>query len=140
MKSNPVTVGPDASVSDAYDLMRKHHVRRLPVVEGEWLVGIVTLKDLWAAVASLEADADIFDTAFHMDRFTVLESMTHHVVTISPDASITTACDLMLRHEIGALPVVVEGRLVGILTESDIFRLVAQRWSENESIVGELAG
>ena len=136
MTPNPVTVSPDASVSEAYELMRKHHVRRLPVVDGTWLVGIVTLKDLWSALASLDADADVLSRAFHMDGVTVLEIMTHHVVTVSPDTTITTACELMLRHEISALPVLVEGRLVGILTESDIFRLVARRWTDSEEAVG----
>ena len=66
-----------------------------------------------------------------------MQIMTQQVVTVTPDTSIKAACELMLKHEIGALPVKVEGRLVGILTESDIFRLVAQRWSENEGFVKE---
>jgi acetoin utilization protein AcuB len=136
MTPDPITVDPDATVSTAYALMRKHHIRRLPVVEGDWLVGIVTLGDLWAFIAALEADPHIFRLAFHLDRITVMQIMTHEAVTVAPDTPIRVACELLLRHEVGALPVVVEGRLVGILTESDIFRLVAQRWSMNGGRLG----
>jgi acetoin utilization protein AcuB len=129
MTPDPVTVDPEASVSQAYELMRKRHIRRLPVIEGDWLVGIVTLGDLWAALGALEARSSIFEIAFHTDRLAVMQIMTQQAVTVTPDTSIKPACELMLKHEIGALPVITEGRLVGILTESDIFRLVARRWS-----------
>jgi CBS domain-containing protein len=109
-------------------------------MEGARLVGIVTLGDLRAAVASPEANLNIFEMAFHMERFTVMRIMTHQVVTVTPDTPIETACELMLEHKIGGLPVVADGRLVGILTESDIFRLVAQHWSENEAAVKEPGG
>jgi CBS domain-containing protein len=75
-----------------------------------------------------------------MQRFTVMQIMTHEVVTVTPDTSIEVACELMLKHKIGGLPVVADGRLVGILTESDIFRLVAQHWSDNEGAVREPGG
>ena len=135
MTPDPVTVGPDTPVSKAYALMRRHHIRRLPVVEGDWLVGIVTLGDLWAVIEALEARSNIFEIAFHTDRLAVMQIMTQQVVTITPDTSIKAACELMLKCEVGGLPVITEGRLIGILTESDIFRLVAQRWSENEEAV-----
>jgi acetoin utilization protein AcuB len=137
MTPDPVTVDPDTPVSQAYALMRRHHIRRLPVVEGDWLVGIVTLGDLWAALEALEARSNIFEIPFHTDRLAVMQIMTQQVVTVAPDTSIKVACELMLKHEIGALPVKVEGHLVGILTESDIFRLVAQRWSKSKGVVGE---
>jgi CBS domain-containing protein len=132
MTLDPVTVDPGLSVSGAYRLMKEHSIRRLPVIEGGRLVGIVTLGDLRAAVASPEANLNIFEMAFHMERFTVLQIMTHQVVTVIPDTSIEAACELMLKHKIGGLPVVADGRLVGMLSESDIFRLVAQHWSETD--------
>ena len=117
---------PDTTVSRAYYLMKKHRIRRLPVTEGEWLVGMVTIEGLWSAIASLEAECDIFEMASRMDRLAVMQIMTHAVVTVTPDASIKAACELMSKHKVGGLPVMVEGRLVGILSESDIFRLVAR--------------
>jgi acetoin utilization protein AcuB len=99
------------------------------VIEGDWLVGIVTLGDLWAALEALEARSSIFEIGFRTDRLAVMQIMTQQVVTVSADTSIKAACELMLKHEIGALPVITEGRLEGIVTESDIFRLVARRWS-----------
>jgi CBS domain-containing protein len=137
MTPEPTTIDPGLSVSGAYRLMKDRRIRRLPVVEGDRLVGIVTLGDLRAAVASPEANLDIFEMAFHMERFTVMQIMTHQVVTVTPDTPIEIACELMLKHKIGGLPVVTDRRLVGILSESDIFRLVAQHWSKGEGIVGE---
>jgi acetoin utilization protein AcuB len=140
MTPDPLTVDPGLSVSGAYRLMKECGIRRLPVVEGNRLVGIVTLGDLRAAAASPEANLNIFEMAFHMERFTVMQIMTHQVVTVTPDTPIEAACDLMLQHKIGGLPVVSDRHLVGILTESDIFRLVAQHWSENEGAVKEPGG
>jgi CBS domain-containing protein len=140
MTRDPLTIDPDLTVSGAYQLMKDSGIRRLPVVEGGQLLGIVTLGDLRAAVASPEANLNIFEMAFHMERFTVMQIMTREVVTVTPDSSIEVACERMLKHKIGGLPVVADGRLVGILTESDIFRLVAQHWSENEGAVKEPGG
>ena len=140
MTRDPLTIDPDLAVSGAYQLMKDSGIRRLPVVEGGQLLGIVTLGDLRAAVASPEANLNIFEMAFHMERFTVMQIMTREVVTVTPDSSIEVACERMLKHKIGGLPVVADGRLVGILTESDIFRLVAQHWSENEGAVKEPGG
>jgi CBS domain-containing protein len=70
----------------------------------------------------------------------VMQIMTHQVITVTPDTPIKVACELLLKHKIGGLPVVADGRLVGILTESDIFRLVAQHWSENKGAVEEPEG
>jgi acetoin utilization protein AcuB len=137
MTPDPVTVDPGLSVSGAYRLMKERGIRRLPVVEGDRLVGIVTFGDLREAVASPEANLNIFEMAFHMERFTVMQIMTHQVVTVAPDTPVEVACELMLKYKIGGLPVVADGRLAGILTESDIFRLVAQHWSKSEGVVGE---
>jgi CBS domain-containing protein len=131
MTRDPLTIDPGLTVSGAYQLMKDSGIRRLPVVDGGRLLGIVTLGDLRAAVASPEANLNIFEMAFHMQRFTVMQIMTHEVVTVTPDTSIEVACELMLKHKIGGLPVV---------TESDIFRLVAQHWSENEGGVTEPGG
>ena len=140
MTLDPVTIDPGLSVSGAYRLMKDRRIRRLPVVEGDRLVGIVTLGDLRAAVSSPEANLNIFEMAFHMERFTVTQIMTHQVVTVTPDTPIEVVCKLMLKHKIGGLPVVADGRLAGILTESDVFRLVAQQWSKIEEVAKEAGG
>jgi acetoin utilization protein AcuB len=132
MTLDPVTVSPDLIVSEAYALMSKHHIQCLPVVEGDWFVGMIVLRDLWAAMTSFEADHEFIARTFRMDCCTVLQVMTHRAVTVTPDTPIKVACERMLKHRIGALPVISRGRLVGILTESDIFRLVVDRWSGNE--------
>jgi acetoin utilization protein AcuB len=132
MTQDPVTVNPDVTVASAYALMKKHRTRYLPVVESDWLVGIVTLGDFWAAVASFEARHDIYEIASHLNCLTVLQIMTHDVLTVTPDTPVEVAGKRMLRHVIGALPVMKEGRLVGILTESDILRLVAEKWSVSD--------
>ena len=137
MTPDPVMIAPGLSVLAAYQLMKDRRIRRLPVVEDGRLVGIVTLGDLRAAVASPEGNVNIFQMAFHMERLTVMQIMTHQVVTITPDTPIEAACELMLKRKIGGLPVVADGRLIGILTESDVFRLVAQHWCDDEEAFSE---
>ncbi len=107
-----VCIGPDTLFRDALSLMKGRGCRRLPVVEGEQLVGIVTERDLHRAVVRY-VDAPV----------EVSELMTVDVVTTGVDASLREAARTMMERRIGSLPVVDdEGRVVGIVTETDIFR------------------
>jgi CBS domain-containing protein len=135
MTRDPLTVDPGLSVSSAYRLMKESGIQRLPVVDNHRLVGIVTLGDLRAAISSPKAVPKIHEMAFQVERSTVMQIMIHKVVTVTPETPIEDACKLMLKHKIGGLPVVAGGRVVGILTGSDIFRLVAQGWTENEGAI-----
>lgn len=133
MSSDLITVTPDMTVLDAGQLMVERSIRRLPVLEEGQLVGIVTHGDVRGARAASAAGADIWELSFQLSRLTVREIMTPNPVTISPDETIGLAAKKMLTYMIGGLPVVDgAGRLVGIITESDIFRLVVRDWMHHE--------
>jgi CBS domain-containing protein len=112
MSRPAVTVRQDAEFQKALALMQEKKLRRLPVVDdGGQLVGIVVERDLLvAAMRYLQSRVEIGDI------------MTRNVVTVSPDADLVDVARTMLERKIGGLPVVEDGRLVGIVTESDIFR------------------
>ena len=128
MSPHPITVDPKTTLPEAHRLMKESHIRRLPVVEpkhGE-LVGIITLGDIREASPSDATSLSIFELNYLLAKLTVDKIMTREPVTISPNAIIRDAAKLMLQHKIGGLPVVEHGKLVGIITESDIFRVLAQ--------------
>jgi len=122
MKENPVTVTPDTLVIDAKKIMKEHGFRRLPVLEGKKLVGIVTLNNLREAQPSAATSLSIHELNYLLAKMTVADIMTRKVITCPPDITLEKAALLGTKHKIGALPVVDEGRLVGIITESDMYR------------------
>ncbi|MCS7059663.1 MAG: CBS domain-containing protein [Anaerolineae bacterium] len=128
MTPNPVTVGPKTTLPEAHKIMKERKFRRLPVVDDAGrLVGIVTLSDVREASPSPATTLSIFELNYLLAQLTVDKIMTHEVVTVAPDATIRDAANLMLKHEVGALPVMEHGKLVGIITESDIFRVIVQQ-------------
>jgi CBS domain-containing protein len=122
MTPNPSTVSPWASLLDAYRIMKSYEIRRLPVVDEGRLVGILTISDLRSAVP---IGRDRFtDPHLPIAEKMVADVMTHQPITIRKDASMAEAAEIMFENKIGGLPVVEDGQLVGIITESDLFRLV----------------
>ena len=118
MTPNPITVAASASVDEAHQLMKAVHVRHLPVLDGSTLVGLISKTDIHRAKLHLAAEEG-------QTALTTAEIVSH-TRHISAEASIATAAQEMLTHQISALPVVDNGRLHGILTEADIFRMVAE--------------
>jgi acetoin utilization protein AcuB len=114
MVKQPMTVGPETTIEDAEATMRKGKFRHLPVARDGLLVGIVTERDLHGA----EFGRDEWERG----RRPVKSVMTTRVITISPGDPLESAAQLMLENKIGGLPVVEGERLVGIITQSDIFR------------------
>ena len=112
MSGPAVTVRQDADFQKALALMQEKKLRRLPVVDDDGqLVGIIVERDLLvAAMRYLQSRVEVGDL------------MTRNVVTVGPDADLNDVARTMLERKIGGLPVVEHGRLVGIVTESDIFR------------------
>jgi CBS domain-containing protein len=124
-----VSVTPDTPVADAYNMMMQKSIRRLPVVEHERLVGIVTLGDLREARPSPATSLSIYELNYLLAKLTVGQVMTHNPLTVSPHTPIPTAARIMLEHKVSGLPVVdEEKRPVGIITESDIFRMLIDQW------------
>lgn len=133
MSREVVAVAPETTVLDAGQLMVERSIRRLPVVEDSQLVGIVTYGDVRGARASSATGLDIWELSYLLSRLTIREIMTPNPVTISPDETIGRAAQLMLKYMIGGLPVLDSAaKLVGIITESDIFRLVVHDWMHSQ--------
>jgi CBS domain-containing protein len=129
MTREVVTVSPETTLPEAHRLMTDKKIRRLPVVARGRLVGIVTRGDVRGAEPSGATSLSIWEINYLLSKLKVEEIMTPRPATISPDATIGEAAGLMLEKKISGLPVVnVEGQVVGIITESDIFRLVVREW------------
>jgi len=131
MTRDVVTITSDTTLPDAHRLMDEKGIRRLPVLKEGRLVGIVTRGDVRGAEPSGATSLSIWELHYLLAKLTITEVMTRNPITISQDATIGEAAQVMLDSRISGLPVVDSGgKVVGIITESDIFRMVVQRWSE----------
>ncbi len=128
MTENPVTISADATLAEAYDLMLEREVRRLPVIDRE-LVGIITYGDLLREVPVTGEEVDT-ETRLLLNEKRVRDICVSDPITINPSATIQEAAERMLEYQVSGLPVVRSGKLIGIITESDIFRLVVESWAE----------
>jgi len=103
-------------------LMREQRIRRLPVVDADGqLVGIVTEGDINRVSDSHVTDVRDFNLYHRIADLPIHDVMTHDVVTVSPDTSIGEVAQRLLDHRIGGVPVIEQGRIVGVITESDLF-------------------
>lgn len=133
MASNVTTVNPDTTLPDAHRLMTDKGIRRLPVLEKGVLTGIISLSDVQEAEPSDATSLSVWEMNYLLAKLTVGKVMTRNPLTIAGRATVKEAAQIMLDNKIGGLPVVDEsGKLVGIITESDIFRMVVQEWSEDD--------
>jgi CBS domain-containing protein len=127
MTSPVVTVSPTDTISSAHQVMKERAIRRLPVIENDRLVGIITIGDVREASPSDAISLSIWELNYLWARLTVEKTMTRNPLTIKPDDTIIQAAQVMLEHKVGGLPVVdTAGKLLGILTESDIFRMLVK--------------
>lgn len=129
MTSPVVTVSPLTLISHAHQKMKEYGIRRLPVVEGGKLVGIITLGDIREASPSDATSLSIWELNYLWSQLTVEKVMTRKVMSVGPDVSIIDAAEMMMRNKVSGLPVLDDqGQLVGMVTESDIFKmLIASR-------------
>ena len=127
MTPNPTTITDEMSVKDALELVRGHRFRHLPVVdESGTLVGITTEKDLVYGSPSADVSLSVFEIDYLLSRMKVAQIMKRDVLTVSPDLPIEEAARVRVDHRIGCLPVVEGGELVGIISDTDIFRVFAE--------------
>ncbi len=127
MTRNPVTVTPDMSVAEANAIMKREKVHRLPVLDKEHhLIGIISEKDILYASPSPVSTLSIHEMAYLLSQLTVKKLMTHDVVTITKDTTVEEAARLMVDQDLSALPVVEDGYLLGIVSKSDLFKVLLE--------------
>lgn len=131
MTREVVSITPETKLPDAHRLMMDKEIRRLPVVKDDHLVGIVTRGDVREAEPSDATSLNIWEINYLLGKLAIEGIMTKKPITVNQEATVGEAARLMLEHKISGLPVVDnKGKLVGIITESDIFRLVVQEWDK----------
>jgi len=149
--SHPViTIHPELPIQEALFRMRQENVRRFPVVDKRGhLIGIVSEKDLLDASPSDATSLSIFELNYLLNRISVEEIMTRNVITINEDTPIEDAARIMANNKLGGLPVVRNSEVVGIITETDLFKILLELMGAHErgirltvlapNIPGELA-
>jgi acetoin utilization protein AcuB len=127
MTRNPVTITEDTSIDDALHLMRERKVRRFPIMDkAGHLVGIVSDKDLLHAAPSPASTLSVYEMHYLLAKLTVKKVMSSPVITVSPDMPLEDAARIMADNKIGGLPVLDGDKLVGIITETDIFKILLE--------------
>lgn len=119
-----VTVEASSPISAAHHLMKNNNVRRLPVMNDNKLVGIITIGDVREASPSDATTLSIWELNYLWAQLTAEKIMTRNVLTVTSETPILDAAEIMLEKKVSGLPVVDNKMLVGILTESDIFRML----------------
>ena len=125
MTENPRSIGASASVVEAARLMRDEHIGSLPITDDEELVGMITDRDITTRVVAEAADPKVTSVGDVVSR---------DLISVEPDEDLEEAVQLMANHQVRRLPVIENGRLVGIVAQAD----VALNLRENEQRTGEL--
>lgn len=124
MTRHPLTIAPDVNIQDALIRMNKDRVRRYPVVDNKGrLVGIVSHSDLMNASPSDATSLSVWEVNYLLSKIQVKDVMTKEIITVTEDMPIEEAARIMANNKIGGLPVVADGKLVGIITETDLFNI-----------------
>lgn len=133
MTRNPIVIREDTPLDEAMKTMRDNKIRRLPVVnEKGALVGIVSERDLLYASPSPATSLSVYELHYLLSKITVAEVMTTKVVTVTEDTPLEEAARIMADNKIGGLPVVRNGDVVGIITETDLFKIFLELLAARE--------
>jgi len=131
--SHPViTVAPETPIHDALAMFRKEHIRRAPVVKEGKLLGIVSERDLLNASPSSVTSLSVWEINYLISKVTVQQVMTKKVKTVDANTPIEEAARIMADSKIGGLPVVSDGRVVGVITETDLFKIFLELMGARE--------
>lgn len=128
MSQPPICVSDSTTLPEARRLMHRHRVRRLPVLDSNGrLTGIVTEGDINRISDSQVHDMRQYNLYHRVVDLPVRDLMTRTVITVGPDEPVIAVAQLLLRHRIGGVPVVEGDRVIGVITESDLFRRMVER-------------
>src|SRR5215510_3468042 len=131
--SRPViSVTPDAPVNDVLAMFKKEHIRRAPVVKDGKLLGIVSQGDLLNATASSVTTLSVWELNYLISKVKVKDVMTKKVITVTKDTPIEEAARIMADKKIGGLPVVDGDKVVGMITETDLFKIFLELMGARE--------
>jgi len=131
MSVDPLTVAPKDSLQRVVELLRRRDIRAVPVVEDGKLIGIVTDRDLRQVAPAYPLFRDEDEIRRYTENLTVTAAMTADPMTIAPDAPLVEAAKVLETYRISSMPVVDHGRLVGMLTVTDVLRVFVE---QNEEI------
>jgi acetoin utilization protein AcuB len=126
MTKNPITVNSETLVLDAQRIMKENNIRRLPIVDKGKLVGIITKHDLLEASPSPATSLSVHELNYLLSKMKVKEIMKKNPITLTPDTPFEEALKIGQDEKVGSFPVVENGKLVGIATESDIVRFLTR--------------
>lgn len=125
--SRPViSVSPDAPINEVLAMFRKEHIRRAPVMKTGKLVGIVSERDLLNASPSSATTLSVWELNYLISKVTVKDVMSKKVITVDQDTPIEEAARIMADKKIGGLPVTSGGKVVGMITETDLFKVLLE--------------
>jgi acetoin utilization protein AcuB len=131
--SHPViTMSPDLPIVDALNLMKRERIRRAPVVKDGKMVGIVSDKDLLNASTSPATSLSVWELNYLLSKITVKEVMSKKVLSVSENTPIEEAARIMADNKIGGLPVTRDDEVVGIITETDLFKIFLELMGARE--------
>jgi acetoin utilization protein AcuB len=136
MTGAPITLPPDISIFEARRLMDNARIRHVLVTLGGDLLGIVTDRDIRLNMPSQATSLSVWELNYLLAKVTVGEVMTRSLITIGPDLDARDAAQVMLDHKIGALPVIDDRKLIGIVTETDLLRAFVKVGAESRALRG----
>jgi acetoin utilization protein AcuB len=128
-----VSVNPELPINEALTLMRRERIRRTPVIRDGKLVGIISDKDLLNASPSPATSLSIWEMNYLLSKITVRDVMTREVLTVNHDTPIEEAARIMADNKIGGLPVIQDDKVVGIITETDLFKIFLEMMGARET-------
>lgn len=134
--SRPViSVSPDDSINEVLAMFRREHIRRAPVMKEGKLMGIVSERDLLNASPSSATTLSVWEMNYLISKVKIKDVMTKKVITVDADTPIEEAARIMADKKIGGLPVVSAGKIVGMITETDLFKILLELMGARQKAV-----
>ncbi len=126
MTPNPITVTPETSHREAFEVLKANNISQVPVLDGGKLVGIVSERDLLSTQPSPATSLSIHEIYSLLERLKVRQFMSHPVYTVTEDCPVEAAARIMIDHKLGSIPIMRGEELVGIVSETDLFTTLAE--------------